>query len=137
MPADQGNEAVVQLLQTIMNQLGGQPAAGRAAAGISPPGPSAPDPTPAPPAAPPEPQVPELAQGSQFTPYKKHMFAQYGLDPDRLSFMQQLANFMGGMKFRQRALQSAMAGKSGLFGNDTDIMPGLGGAGPGSIGSYA
>jgi len=139
MPAEQGNEGLMQLLQTIMAQLGGSPAAGRAAAGIGPSGPEAPAPTPAPPpepAAPVEPAIPELAQGSNFTPYKKHMYAQYGLDPDRLMFKQQLANFMSGLKFNQRSTQSAMAGQAGLFGNEGDILPGIGNT-PGSLGSYA
>jgi hypothetical protein len=142
MPATQGNEGLMQLLQMIMAQLGGSPAAGRAAAGIGPSGPEAPAPTPAPPpepavpAVPAEPTIPELAQGSNFTPYKKHMYAQYGLDPDRLMFQQQLANFMSGLKFNQRATQSALAGQAGLFGNEGDILPGIGNT-PGSLGSYA
>ena len=139
MPAMQGNEGLMQLLQTIMAQLGGSPAAGRAAAGIGPSGPEAPAPTPAPPpepAAPVEPAIPELAQGSNFTRQRKHMFAQYGIDPDEVMFKQQLANFMSGLKFNQRATQSAMAGQAGLFGNEGDILPGIGNT-PGSLGSYA
>jgi len=50
--------------------------------------------------------------------------------------MQQLANFMGGMKFRQRAMQSALQGKGGLFGQEGDILPGVGNT-PGGLGSYA
>jgi hypothetical protein len=64
------------------------------------------------------------------------MYSRFGLDKNRLMFMQQLADFMAGMKFRQQALQSALQGKAGLFGEPGDILPGVGNV-PGSLGSYA
>lgn len=120
--AGQDNQALVQVLQMILSQLGGNPEAGRAAAGIAPAGPSAPAPTPAPPPAP-------------AGPSDEEMYGRFGLDKNRLMFMQQLADFMAGMKFRQRALQSALQGKAGLFG-DEGVMPGLP-ATPGGLSQYA
>lgn len=119
------NQALIQLLQAIIGQLGGNPAAGRAAAGIAP--------------APPEPEPAALAPPARRTwsPEQRQMYREHGLgDPERLEFMQQLANFMGGMKFRQGALQSALQGKAGLFGDTGDIMPGIGNV-PGGLGSFA
>ena len=132
MPAAQGNDALVQLLQAILGQLGGSPVAGRAAAGIAPPGPEAPTPTPAP-----EPEAVAPPGPIEWSPEKRQMYREHGLgDPERLEFTQQLANFMGGLKFRQRAMQSALQGRGGIFGSEGDILPGVGNA-PGGLGSYA